>query len=94
MKKLIDLLSRRYNNSQDVDREFTITKDVPQPIRNINPKEQMRIIDTLRKLPVDGSFPIRNELDYTVRKMANLYHPEYKIVIRTMGTTKRVYRVA
>lgn len=82
------------NKFQDGDGEFTISKDIPQPIRNINPKDQMRIIETLRNLPVGGSFPIRIELDYTVRKMANLYYPEYKLVIRNMGTSKRVYRVA
>lgn len=85
---------QRNTKIQDVDREFTISKDVPQPIRNINPKDQRRIIETLKKLPVGSSFPVRNELEYTVRKMANIYFPEYKIVIRNMGTTKRVYRVA
>ena len=70
MKKIISKLFRRNIKFHDIDREFTITKEVPQPIRNVNPKDQMRIIETLGKLPVGSSFPIRNELEYTVRKMA------------------------
>jgi hypothetical protein len=94
MKEFISMMFRRNNNPQDVDCEFTITQDIPQPIRNIKPSEQMRVIETLRNLPVNGSFPIRNELEYTVRKMTGIYYPEYKIVIRNMGTSKRVFRLA
>jgi hypothetical protein len=94
MKKLIRMLFHRNNQSQDKDCEFTISKDLPEPIRNVKYSDQLRVIDALRKLPIGGSFPIPNELDYTVRKMRDLYCPEYKIVIRNMGTSKRVYRQA
>lgn len=94
MKELILKMFRKNIKFQDVDREFTITREIPQPIRNVNPKDQMRIVETLRKLPVGSSFPIRNELEYTVRKMAQIYFPEYKLVIRNMGTAKRVFRLA
>lgn len=94
MKNLILRMFRKNIKFQDVDSEFTITREIPQPIRNVNPKDQMRIVETLRKLPVGSSFPIRNELEYTVRKMAQIYFPGYKLVIRNMGTSKRVFRLA
>ena len=94
MKNLISSIFRRNSKFLNVDREFTITMDVPLPITGITLKEQMRVMATLKELPVGGSFPIRNELTNAVRKIAEVYKPEYKIMIKTMGRTKRVYRVA
>lgn len=94
MTKLLKMLFNRNNRIQDKDCEFTISKDLPLPIRNVKYSDQLRVIDALRNLPVGGSFPIPNELDYTVRKMRDEYFPEYKLTIRNMGTSKRVYRVA
>jgi len=94
MKNLFGKLFKRNNQIQDKDCEFTISKRLPQPIRNVKYSDQLRVIEALENLPVGSSFPIRNELDYTVRKMRDLYFPEYKIIIRNMGTSKRVYRVA
>jgi hypothetical protein len=94
MKKLFKMLFNRNNQIQDKDCEFTISKDLPQPIRNVKYSDQLRVIKALKNLSTGSSFPIPNELDYTVRKMRDVYFPEYKIVIRNMGTSKRVYRVA
>lgn len=94
MYSLIRKLFTSNNKNQDKDCEFTISKELPQPIRNVNYNDQLRVIKTLRNLPIGGSFPIPNELDYTVRKMRDQYFPEYKLIIRNMGTSKRVYRVA
>jgi len=94
MKNFQKKVFQRNIKSQEVDNEFTISKDIPQPIRNINQKVLMKIIKVLRELTVGSSFPIRNELDYAVRKLAKIYVPEYKIVIRSLGDSKRVYRKA
>ena len=94
MKKFIKMLFHRNNGLQDNDCEFTITKGLPQPINKLNYKDQLRVVKTLEQLPVGSSFPIRKELDYTVRKMTRDYFPEYKIIIRNIGTSKSVYRVA
>jgi hypothetical protein len=94
MKKLIRMLFHWNNKIQDNDCEFTISKDLPEPIRNVKYSDQLMVIKTLKNLTIGSSFPIPNELEYTVRKMRDLYCPEYKIVIRNMGTSKRVYRRA
>lgn len=94
MKKFFKKLFQGNNGSQDPDCEFTISKGLPQPINKIKYGDQLRVVDTLGNLSVGSSFPIRKELEYTVRKMANLKYPEYKIVIRNMGTSKRVFRLA
>jgi hypothetical protein len=94
MKKIMSKLFRRNIRFQDVDREFTISKGLPQPIKARLYKDQLTVVKTLERLSVGYSFPIRNELEYTVRKMARLNYPEYKLIIRNMGTSKRVYRVA
>jgi len=92
MKKYFKMLFHRDNGSQRPDSEFAITRGLPLPIRKVTYNDQLRVIKTLEKLPKGGSFPINNELDYTVRKMAREYYPEYKISIRKVGATKRVYR--
>jgi len=94
MKPLFKMLFDRNNGFQNPDREFTISRGLPQPINQIDYKTQLRVVDTLRQLPSGSSFPIRKELEYTVRKMTRDYFPEYKIVIRSLGETKRVYRLA
>ncbi len=94
MKKLFKMLFHRNNRIQNKESEFTITGGLPQPIRNVKYNDQLRVVKTLKNLPTGSSFPIRNELSYTVYKMVREYFPEYKIVIRNMGTSKRVYRVA
>lgn len=94
MNKLIKRLFHWNDKIQDNNCEFTISKDLPQPIRNVKYSDQLRVIKALKSLSTGSSFPIPNELDYTVRKMRDVYFPEYKIVIRNMGTSKRVYRVA
>jgi len=94
MYELIKRLFHRNNKIQDKDCEFTISGSHPQPIRNVKYSDQLRVIRTLEKLPVGGSFPIRNELTYTVRKMARDYFPEYRITIRNFGTSMRVFRAA
>ena len=94
MKKLFRRLFNINNKVQNKESEFTITGDLPQPIRNVKYSGQLRVVKTLENLSVGSSFPIRKDLDYTVRKMTQDYYPEYKIVIRNMGDSKRVYRVA
>ena len=94
MKKLFRRLFNRNNKVQNKESEFTITGGLPQPIRNVKYSDQLRVVKTLENLSVGSSFPIRKDLDYTVRKMTQDYYPEYKIVIRNMGDSKRVYRVA
>lgn len=94
MKNFFKKLFLRNNESQDPDCEFTISGGHPQPIRNVKYRDQLRVIRTLEKLPVGGSFPIRNELTYTVRKMARDYFPEYRITVRNFGTSMRVFRAA
>lgn len=94
MKKFIKMLFHRNDGIQNSDSEFTITRGLPQPIRNVDFKDQMRIVTALENLSTGCSFPIRKELSYAAYKMAKDLFPEYKIVIRNMGTLKRVYRVA
>lgn len=94
MKALVSKMLGKYIKFRDPNREFTISKGLPQPVKPRLYKDQLRVIETLDKLPVGHSFPIRNELEYVVRKMYNQYHPEYKLVIRNMGTSKRVFRLA
>lgn len=94
MRNFLSKLFRRNTRFQDVDREFTISKGLPQPINGIHYSDQLRVIKTLENLSVGYSFPISKKLEYTVRKMADLNYPEYKLVIRNMGDTKRVFRVA
>lgn len=94
MKNLLKRLFNRNNKVQNKESEFTITGGLPQPIRNVKYSDQLRVIRTLEKLPVGGSFPIPNELTYTVRKMSRDYFPEYRITIRNFGTSMRVFRAA
>lgn len=94
MKKLFRRLFNRNNKVQNNESEFQITGGLPQPIRDVNYRDQLRVIKTLEKLPVGGSFPIPNELIYTVRKMSRDYFPEYRITIRNFGTSMRVFRSA
>lgn len=94
MKNLFKRLFSKNNMVTKSESEFQITAGLPQPIANVNYTDQLRIIKTLENLPVGSSFPIRNELTYTVRKMARDHYPEYKITIRNFGTSQRVFRVA
>ena len=73
---------------------FVIEKGVPEPLRNISYNDQIRIIETLKQLNPNDSFPIKKELMYPVRKMTNMYFPEYKVRIRQTGDTYRVFRRA
>lgn len=81
-------------NQQRVIEEYIIEKNKPLPIKKVKYRDLLRITDTFEKLPIGGSFPISNELDYATRKIAKEHYPEYKITIRSLGTTKRVFRKA
>ena len=87
MKKFFSWLFNRNNKVQNKEGEFTITGGLPKPIRNVKYSDQLRVIRTLEKLQINGSFPIPNELTYTVRKMSREYFPEYRITIRNFGTS-------
>jgi hypothetical protein len=73
---------------------FVIEKGIPEPLRNISYNDQLRIIETLKQLNPGESFPIKKELMYPVRKMTNMYFPEYKVWIRPIGDSYRVFRRA
>lgn len=93
MKKfLLRLLG--LTNQQSAEEVIIIEKNKPLPIKKVKYSDLLRITDTFEKLPINGSFPISNELDYAARKIAKEHFPEYKITIRSMGTTKRVFRKA
>ena len=87
-------LFTRNNQFKDNEGEFPITSGMPLPIKNVNYIEQLRIVKTLERLPIGSSFPIKSELEYTVRKMSRDHFPEYKITIRNFGNSHRVFRVA
>lgn len=73
---------------------FVIEKGIPEPLRNISYNDQLRIIETLKQLNAGDSFPIKKELMYPVRKMTNMYFPEYKVRIMLTGDSYRVFRRA
>jgi len=74
--------------------DLLIKVDQPIPIKNINYKELLRLKDVLEKLPVKGSFPIKKELNYAVRKLVKDHFPEYDITIRNIGSSYLVIRKA
>jgi len=78
---------------QNGDNLFPITEGLPQPIPNVKYTDQLRVIKTLDILPVGESFPVMKELVWTVRKMTRIYHPEYKIKVRNLGDSYRVFRI-
>lgn len=74
--------------------ESIIMLDQPIPIKNVDYKDLLRLKNLLEKLPVKGSFSVKKELTYAVRKLANEHFPEYKITIREMGHSFLVIRKA
>lgn len=94
MKNLFKMLFKKKNWVQNKTSGFTITGGQPIPQEKVKFRDQLMVIRTLENLPVGGSFPIRNELTYTVRKVARDYFPEYRITIRNFGTSMRVFRAA
>lgn len=83
------------NSAQKVNNDiFVIEKGIPEPLRNISYNDQLRIIETLKQLTPGDSFPIKKELMYPVRKMTNIYFPEYKVRIMQTGDSYRVFRRA
>lgn len=73
---------------------FVIENGIPEPLRKISYNDQLRIIETLKQLNPGDSFPIKKELMYPVRKMTNMYFPEYRVRIRQTGDSYRVFRRA
>lgn len=94
MKNFIKKLFSRTRFFKKNERELTIFGGVRFSTEKVNYSEKMMIKRTLEKLTVGGSFPIRNELTLTVRKMARDHFPEYRITIRNYGTSMRVIRAA
>jgi hypothetical protein len=74
--------------------EFPVSSRMPFPVRRVEYKDLLRVMEVLEKLPVGSSFPIKKELDYAVRKLARDYYPEYKLTVRNIGDSNRVFRVA
>jgi hypothetical protein len=91
IKKLFSRTMLLFNKNEKV---FPITGSISYPTEKVNYRERMMVKRTLEKLSVGGSFPIRNELTYTVRKMVRDQFPEYRITIRNYGTSMRVFRAA
>lgn len=95
MKRFIKkLISRTMLLFKKKEKIFTITGGISYPTGKVSLSEKRMIKRTLEKLPVGGSFPIRNELTFTVRQMTRDYFPEYRITIRNFGTSMRVFRAA
>lgn len=94
MKNLINWLLSCIRKTQNKESVYTVNGIVPKPMRSVKYSDQLRVIKTLEKLPVNGSFPIKYELGYTVRKMAKEYFPEYRIRVLDFGSSLRVYRAA
>ena len=91
IKKLFSRTKLLFKKNEKV---FPITGGISYSTEKVNYNEKMMVKRTLEKLPVGGSFPIRNELTLTVRKIARDYFPEYRITIRNYGTSMRVIRAA
>ena len=94
MKKLINWFISCFRKTQNKESVYTINGVVPRPMRSVKYGDQIRVIKSLENLPVNGSFPIKNELGYAVRRMSKDYFPEYKIRVVNFGTSLRVYRAA
>lgn len=97
MKKIKSSFSRWLNWSDrknSIDCEFQVTEGLPLPVPNVNYDEQLRITKILKTLPVGGSFPVRSKLSNSVRKVAKVLFPEYKIVVKNFGSSHRVFRIA
>ena len=81
------------NLTQKVNNDiFVIEKGIPEPLRNISYSDQLRIIETLKQLNPGDSFSIKKEMMHPVRKMTNMYFPEYKVRIMQTGDSFRVFR--
>jgi hypothetical protein len=94
MKKFFKSLVGCIHEMLNGKTEIQITENSPGPIKNVDYSTVRRIFRTLRVLPKGGSFPIKKELVYAVRKIANDNFPEYKIRIVNFGTSYRVFRRA
>ena len=97
MKTLITIfktLVRKIDQSVNGENDTQITMDLQIPMKNVNYRDQVRIVNILYSLPVNGSFPVKNELVPVVRKMHRDYFPEYKLRIVDFGTSHRVFRRA
>lgn len=83
------------NSTQKVNNDiFVIEKGIPEPLRKISYSDQLRIIETLKQLNPGDSFSIKKEMMHPVRKMTNMYFPEYKVRIMQTGDSFRVFRRA
>jgi hypothetical protein len=83
------------NLTQKVNNDiFVIEKGIPEPLRKISYSDQLRIIETLKQLNPGDSFSIKKEMMHPVRKMTNMYFPEYKVRIMQTGDSYRVFRRA
>lgn len=71
---------------------FVIEKDKPVPIRKVPYNVLLQIIETLNRLAPGDSFQINKELIYSVRKMSNIYFPDYQIRIFLTEDSYRVFR--
>lgn len=76
------------------DSEITIDSRMPLPLKKVVYRDQLRILKSLGQVNPGDSFPVKRELTYAVRKMANEHHSEMKISIRKIGDSSRVFRVA
>lgn len=94
MKNLFSKWLNWSRKNKGINCEFQITKGLPMPIANVNYETQLRITEILKTLPVGGSFPVRSKLSNSVRKVAKVIFPEYKIVVKNFGSSHRVFRVA
>lgn len=97
MKTLITIfktLVRKIDQNVNGEHDIQITMDLPIPMKNVNYRDQVRIVNILYNIPVNGSFPVKNELIPVVRKMHRDHFPEYKLRIVDFGTSHRVFRRA
>jgi hypothetical protein len=87
-------LTRRSRKPTEHIEPFPIDKGMIEPSRGVVYKDQLRILKTLELIKPNESFPITDELRYPVRRLTDKHFPEYKIVIRKLGDSYRVYRRA
>ncbi len=73
--------------------EIIIENELPLPIKGVNYSEQLQLLNAMKNMNLMNSFLVSKQLVYAVRKMAKDHLPEYKISIRKIGESYRVFRI-
>ena len=94
MCKFLSFFSGSSKKPMEHVEPFPIDKGMIEPSRGVVYKDQRRILKTLEQIKPNESFPITEELRYPVRRLTDKHFPEYKVVIRKLGDSYRVYRRA